>query len=648
MEKNILIKHRYLNHIDGLRAVAVLLVLCFHFGLPGFEFGFLGVDVFFVISGFLVTKILWTELSASGEIKYFRFLIRRVRRILPSCLLVISLCFVYMLIYASPAKLGNFSGSAIASLLSFANIFFWFDAGYFSAESSTKPLLHFWSLGVEEQFYIFWPLLLSLVFKKFRENILIIITAMFFLSIILVPIFAGITTIPKVPETIFYLTPFRIFEFCVGGICFFSPNYFSEKKIELCFVTVFGVAAIASAFLIFRPEISVFAELIQQLIAVSLASYLICVDAKSLCGRALSTPYFVYVGRISFTLYLTHWPVWIIVVSELSPTYPILISFITTFFLSALIYRFYENPLRSNILYRKFGFPEKADLCVYVVTIVGLIGLASSILNGFHPRRDTQFSAIEILDGKSKRFENYNNICKIEELSAGECNSGPKKTLFIGNSHEPDAVNMFFGLNSEAAKSTFVKFGTLNKCNLKVEANELQTSKTNRCDKRVASLMMAIEKNLIKTVVYSSNKPFATNKEHHWKLLRKIGNRNKEIDFVILGGFLNFRKDCADYLNIHKVPNGCFTEENINFRPKHERRKLSDVFSVSNKVFFLDLFNTVCEGSAQTCPRGSSIEPVSYDKHHLSSDYAALIGRMLEKRYNEVIRNQIFRGQWDK
>ena len=149
-------KLQYRSDIDGLRAVAVLTVLFFHFGIKGFEGGFVGVDVFFVISGYLITKIILGEIDA-GTFTYLKFYTRRSRRLIPALFATIAATYLagFFLFYAQ--DFAQLSVSTISAILAVSNIFFWLQADYFDTDAVLKPLLHTWSLSVEFQFYLVWP-----------------------------------------------------------------------------------------------------------------------------------------------------------------------------------------------------------------------------------------------------------------------------------------------------------------------------------------------------------------------------------------------------------------------------------------------------------------------------------------------------------
>jgi len=155
-------------HVQGLRAVAVLLVIVFHLGgqLGAiFGGGFIGVDVFFVISGDLISNSIYREIAQSGHFDFQRFYIRRMRRILPALLVTIAVTFVVAVLFFGPERFRTLGAEIYSAVLSVSNILFWLESGYFDAAAETKPLLHTWSLGVEEQFYLVWPALLFLAFS---------------------------------------------------------------------------------------------------------------------------------------------------------------------------------------------------------------------------------------------------------------------------------------------------------------------------------------------------------------------------------------------------------------------------------------------------------------------------------------------------
>jgi len=150
----------YQRHIDGLRALAVLSVVFYHYGQPWFGGGYVGVDVFFVISGYLITNLIIGEISSTGDFSFKRFYIRRLRRLFPALAVTLILCLPLALALFSPVQLQDFGRALAAAVFSVSNILFWQESGYFDPMTHMRPLLHTWSLAVEEQYYLLWPALL--------------------------------------------------------------------------------------------------------------------------------------------------------------------------------------------------------------------------------------------------------------------------------------------------------------------------------------------------------------------------------------------------------------------------------------------------------------------------------------------------------
>lgn len=202
----------YRPDIDGLRTIAVIGVLLYHVGVPGFSGGFVGVDIFFVISGFLITRILVAEVSETGTVSFSRFYARRARRLFPAMLttVVVSMTFGFLLFSAEQYE--RLAASAVFTLVSFSNVFFWWGTSYFDAEAVTKPLLHTWSLSVEEQFYFIWPALMLLVMTRARGAALAVIIALAAISLIFCEYLLMLDQ-----SAAFYLLPGRIIELAMGA-----------------------------------------------------------------------------------------------------------------------------------------------------------------------------------------------------------------------------------------------------------------------------------------------------------------------------------------------------------------------------------------------------------------------------------------------
>src|ERR1039458_2621616 len=204
-------KLAYRADIDGLRAVAVLSVIAFHIKIPAIPGGFIGVDVFFVISGYLISSIIFFEIAA-GRFSVFKFYERRIRRIFPALFAMLAVVGAYAGIYLLPVELTHLSKSMLAAITSSSNFYFWQHSGYFDNPLS-QPLLHTWSLAVEEQFYIFFPLFLVLVRTCFPRYLRISVFVLFFVSLL-----TSIVMVAHSQSTSFYMPYTRAWELLLGTI----------------------------------------------------------------------------------------------------------------------------------------------------------------------------------------------------------------------------------------------------------------------------------------------------------------------------------------------------------------------------------------------------------------------------------------------
>ncbi|NDV87372.1 acyltransferase family protein [Aurantimonas aggregata] len=215
---------KYRPEIDGLRAVAVVPVILFHAGISGFDGGFLGVDVFFVISGFLITAIIMAELE-TGRFSLARFYERRARRILPALTVMMLVCLPFAWMWMLPSELVRFGRSLAATAVFLSNVLYWRQTNYFSPDAELNPLLHTWSLSVEEQFYILFPLILMLMWSRSRRWVvpLLVLGAV---ASVAVAEWGG----RNAPAAAFFLAPSRAFELLLGSLAAFFVHRFGEMR----------------------------------------------------------------------------------------------------------------------------------------------------------------------------------------------------------------------------------------------------------------------------------------------------------------------------------------------------------------------------------------------------------------------------------
>jgi peptidoglycan/LPS O-acetylase OafA/YrhL len=291
----------YRPDVDGLRFVAVGLVVLGHSGLL-FSGGFVGVDVFFVISGFLITRLIVSGFAA-GTLTLKQFWMRRVRRILPAAAVVVAATLIAGMILLRPRELAALAESAIAQQFCLANVYFWAQGGYFDLPSSYKPLLHTWSLAVEEQFYLIWPLVLILVCRWGKKATGLAIGGLGVVSLAISEMM-----VRTHPSAAFYFMPPRMWELLLGALVLYCPQWSLRKK------PLFGLAGLV---LIMASAVTYTSKTplpgLMALVPCMGTALIIFAPAVSRLSvtKLLSIAPVVYVGKASYSIYLWHWPLFV-------------------------------------------------------------------------------------------------------------------------------------------------------------------------------------------------------------------------------------------------------------------------------------------------------------------------------------------------
>lgn len=334
----------YRPDIDGLRAVAVGAVLLFHAGVPGFSGGYVGVDVFFVISGFLITSILWRECEA-GKFSILDFYERRVRRIMPALLATLVLALVGGLILMGVEDLKSLGKTVLATLGFISNVKFWRGSGYFEGASEMQPLLHTWSLAIEEQFYLFWPILLFLLHRYARRHLGVTVWLLTIGSLLLSAVGVFLS-----PSATFFLLPTRAWELSIGALIALEkfPS-FSDRRRGIVEATAIGMIIIP----IFTYTPSTLFPGLSALLPCLGTALLIQVgrEGRGPFGRLLANRAFVGIGLISYSLYLVHFPILVYLRHYFSGELPLVAGVAGIFASLALAYcsyRWIELPFRNR------------------------------------------------------------------------------------------------------------------------------------------------------------------------------------------------------------------------------------------------------------------------------------------------------------
>lgn len=329
--------------IDGLRSIAVLAVVFYHFGVPGLSGGFVGVDVFFVISGFLIGGLLWREHKNTGRLSLGRFFLRRIRRLAPAYFIMAFVALIVTSFVLLPFEYREFGKGLIAATVYLSNVLFFRQSGYFDTSSDEKILLHTWSLSVEEQFYIFLPLVFLLFASKpTRLSGVLVVLALASLvgSIVLTPISQTAT---------FYLFPFRAWELLSGvllAIIGIERNF--QWKLGWIWSWL-GLVLILGAVCLITPT----QDFPGWQVIVPVAGTLLLIaggQQDNLVNRLLSSRAPVFVGLISYSLYLWHWPVLTLskyVRGSYASAFETSLWMLLAFVLAILSWRFVEQPIRQ-------------------------------------------------------------------------------------------------------------------------------------------------------------------------------------------------------------------------------------------------------------------------------------------------------------
>lgn len=377
-KKGFPLRHR--AEIDGLRAVAVIPVILFHAGFERFSGGFVGVDIFFVISGYLITTIILSELN-EGKFSILNFYERRARRILPALFIVLLTCLPFAWLWLVPSDMKSFSQSVVAVSLFASNILFWRTSGYFDTAAELKPLLHTWSLAVEEQYYVIFPIFLLLAWRLGRRWIL---ASLIFVAVLSLAA-AQILVAPK-PAATFYLLPTRGWELAVGAFVAFyfsSKSEYQTSKVAANAGASIGLVLIAYSIFFFSKQ-TPFPSLWALFPTSGAALIILFANDQNFVGRLLSSKAFVVVGLVSYSAYLWHQPLFAFARSIDEPSNTLLGALaLSSLLLAYFSWKYVEAPFRDKSRVSRKN--------ILVFSLVGslffaTVGLTGHFTKGFEGR----------------------------------------------------------------------------------------------------------------------------------------------------------------------------------------------------------------------------------------------------------------------
>jgi len=630
---------KYRSDIDGLRAIAVLSVIIFHINAKWIPGGFLGVDIFFVISGYLITLILTKEVKATNKINIVNFYKRRIKRIIPALLFVLIPTFIVGFLLFAPDDLLALSKSMIWAFFSAANIYFFssIDTGYFATGSSELPLLHLWSLGVEEQFYILWPFAVLYLLRylgSIKKQILVT-SILFICSLIWAQ-----SIIVTDHSFAYYMLPTRAWELLAGAMVallvhsgFRTKTYISEIMaflgllviiLSLIFVTesdpVPGVAAL--------PVI-----LGVVLLILSGTSY------QTYVGRILSLKIFVAVGLVSYSAYLWHWPVLAYLryaLIEIDMTIAMAVIFFT-FTMATVSYFLVETPLRKNDVSTKNVF-----LLYFIVPAIIIVTVSTVTIQAIKHKSNwifpwEQLSKINsnILSTSSYKYScNYsNNKIYIENHCIYPENIDKADAFLIGDSNAAHYLGILRVFAEHYGFS--IRNATLNSCPLVFdgEFDWIVHRKRKICSMYRHSVEE--EASQYNTVFIGGlwNK-YYSKEEFNESFKKTIDQLSKNVKRIVLLAqvplFSKYNKEC-EIRSIRLNNLNCSNRFNNRNKEYDSNKYLRNLAKEYNNVDFFNIRNSVCQD--KECSPYLDNNPVYYNRAHLSMKGSERIGnKMIDEK----------------
>jgi peptidoglycan/LPS O-acetylase OafA/YrhL len=438
---------KYRAEIDGLRALAVLPVILFHAGFEWFSGGFVGVDVFFVISGYLITTIIISEM-AEGKFSIFNFYERRARRILPALFFVMAACLPFAWLWLTPTDLKGFGQSLVAVSTFSSNILFWLESGYFDKAAELKPLLHTWSLAVEEQYYILFPIFLILTWRLGIKTILILLSIVFLVSLGVAVWGTQYAAHPKIISGAFFLLPTRGWELLVGVFAAFYLKYNTHLKSHSLnqALSLLGFGMIFYSIIVF-DKTTPFPSLYALIPTIGTGLIILCAVSKTFIHKLLSLKFIVGIGLISYSAYLWHQPLLAFArhrsLVELSD-FLLIILCAASLVMAWLSWRFVEVPFRDK---KKIKRSSIFLLSGFILFMFSGIGLLIHFNSGFSDRLPTELQSSNLNKKKKECNFEFSETVKIEDLN--KCIS-PADIFLVGDSH---AASIGFALEKELQKT---------------------------------------------------------------------------------------------------------------------------------------------------------------------------------------------------
>lgn len=649
---------QYRADIDGIRAIAVLAVVLFHLEVPGFSGGFIGVDVFFVISGFLITALIESRCRA-GRFTFIDFYSRRIRRLIPALIATVLVTFAASAAIMTPYDLIAMARSAFTAIFSVSNINFYLESGYWDEASVLKPLLHTWSLGVEEQFYLLWPALVVALVSLARG-------AFFSIALVAITIVGAALCIVYTQidaAAAFYLLPFRVFQFSMGALVIViarsswqqeqAPRRSTAQSLGLVGLTLI---VFATAYFDSSTVFPGWAALVPSIGAMLLLlSGHQASQSNGVLSLLLVNPVSRWLGKVSYAMYLVHWPIIVLYRYQFGlelNSIDITILAVATLLGTVLLHygietRFYH---RSNSAKAPETVSRRTFNGAVLATMIALAAASGSawLGDGWAWRQtNLQLTPAQIQAGMQKRFADFSAACSINNpRDSDRCHpQRPVQVLILGNSHEPDGYNLFKAAYADDQMNMTV-FGSINSCqNIVAERNRL-LSPDAQCQQKLDTLFSHGMPQHFDIVVYSANMPFAPNKGGVELMLNKLKASNPKLSLITIGGYINTKVNCARLINQTGTTSSCAEPENVRYFANKPGRfpRYESIMSITDH--YIDRVQLLCtNGLLERCITETPERvPMFYDEHHQSLEFATMTGKLYRDAHPELIEQLLQPG----
>ncbi len=653
---------KYRPEIDGLRTVAVVPVILFHAGFEVFSGGFVGVDIFFVISGYLITSIIVSDLEQE-KFSLLNFYERRARRILPALFFVLLACLPFAWLWLLPPDMKDFAQSLVAVSTFSSNILFWRETGYFATTSELKPLLHTWSLAVEEQYYIFFPLFMMITWRLGRRWVLGLIAVAFVVSLGL-----GHWGALNKPNAAFFLLPTRAWELLVGVFAaFYLHDYLKfhhglDRRIHQA-LSLLGFLMVTYSIFVF-DERTAFPGLPALVPTVGAGLIIMFASQGTWVNRLLSIKGFVGIGLISYSAYLWHNPL-MVFARHRSLTEPSLWLMgglcIVTLVMAYISWRYVELPFRNKqTTSRKMVFSAGAAMAALIICI----GLFGHFAKGVPSRLPE--AALAALSGLNGDTSGCHNKLSADEIKSGiVCKIGadtPADIAIIGDSHAA-ALTDAFSEELEAQRKSALTFNG-SWCAPLLGLRVLGSKKNPECYREIKESLTVVANNMsIKKVIliaewsnytegmrwgdrvrtiYGYNADFGRTADENTDFVEKslfstikfLKKFNKEI--YILKDSPEYNLKIPDFIAKTIFYKEDFNNEIMNIEKyKNRNIKIEKIFKKKfHGVIFIDTLDLFC--SRNMCEfMTEDMEPLYKDGNHLSyKGSERVVKRIFEKLYH--------------